>query len=115
MTLAVTGQDVMILGGMFAAATLVLLAATRCRLLLIRVGAVLAAAADCLGLVYFGWRPLFGGHHPPDTYFGTTMLFMGLLAGAILGAVEEGYRRVTRPPEAGRGFPVMPPRSDRSA
>ncbi len=82
------------------------LGAWRARLVFVKAGALLSAAMVCLGLAYFGLLPLFGGSHPPGTYFGATMLFVGITAAAILGAVEKGYRRATSAPkDEGRRFP----------
>jgi hypothetical protein len=110
MMLAVTGQDLFIIGGMLATAALGIFGAWRCELIFAKVGALASTLAVCLGLAYFGWKPLFGGSHPSETYFGATMLFVGFLGFAILGAVEESYRRITGTADVARDFPVVPPR-----
>lgn len=78
MVLAVNSQDLFILAAMFAAAAMGVTGAWRAKLVFIKAGAL--APAVCLGFAYFGWKPLFGGSHPPATYFGATMLFVGLMA-----------------------------------
>ena len=107
MILAVNLQDVFIIAGTLAAAVLGILGAVCARLVFVKAGLLLAALAIGLGLAYVGWKPLFGGSHPPDTYFGATMLLVGLLGSAMLGAVEESHRRMTRAADPGRGFPVI--------
>ena len=41
-------------------------------------GYVLATLTTCLGIVYFGWMPFFGGTYSHATYFGCIVLIMGL-------------------------------------
>ena len=115
MILAINSQDVLILTGMLAAVVLGVFGVARAKLVFVKVGLPLAVVAVCLGLAYFGWKPLFGGSHSPGTYFGTAMLFIGLIGSAALGAVEESHRRITSAAEPGRGFPVIPASRDPSA
>ena len=108
LAVAVVSQDFLIVAGMLTAGALGALGAWRAKLVFVKAGALLSALMVCLGLAYFGLLPLLGGSHPPGTYFGSTMLFLGLMGGAIVGAVEEGYRRVTSGGTDERhGFPVI--------
>jgi len=112
--LAVNSQDVFILAAMLTAGALAILGAWRAKLLFVKVGALLSAVMVCLGLAYFGWSPLFGGTHPPGTYFGATMLFLGLINSVIVGTIEESYRRTTGAGAAERrGFTVVPPQGEK--
>ena len=115
MMLAISSQDVFILTGMLAAVVLGLFGVARAKLVFVKLGLPLGVVAICLGLAYFGWKPLFGGSHAPGTYFGTAMLFIGLIGSAALGAVEESHRRITSAADPGRGFPVIPSPREPSA
>jgi hypothetical protein len=115
MILAVNAQDLFIIAGTLAAAALGILGAVGARLMFVKAGLLLAAVAIGLGLFNFGWKPLFGGSHPPDTYFGATMLLVGLLGAMALGAVEESHRRMTSAADPGRAFPVIASPRDPSA
>ncbi len=51
-------------------------------------GYVLATLTTCLGIVYFGWMPFFGGNHSHATYFGCIVLIMGLWGYILTGALN---------------------------
>lgn len=104
-TLAMNSRDVLILGGMLATIIGGCALIVWARLWPVRVGLVASGLAMGVGLAYFGYMPFGGGGHPPDVYFGCTMLCMGFLSGCILTALEA----VSHPqPEEPRGFPVEP-------
>ena len=105
LTLAVFSQDYIILSGMGVAISASLALAIFSRLLAVRLGSLVAAVTVCVGLAYFGWKPLFGGSHDPGIYFGCIMLFLGTLALLLLAAVEQSSRH----PARSHGFPVEPP------
>jgi hypothetical protein len=114
MVIAVT-RDVFILLGLVAAAGLGVVGAWMARLMFAKLGVVLCVAAVCVGLINSGWKPWLGGSYSERTYFGATMLLVGLLGLAIIGAIEESHRRLKSGVEPERGFPVMPPGPERPA
>jgi hypothetical protein len=112
MPLAITGYDIFIVGMMTVVILAGLLAIARATLYAVKAGAALSAACICVGFAYFGWYPLFGGQYGFDVYFGCALLFLGLLAAALLAAVEETYRRLTghaRSRDRRAAFPVVLP------
>lgn len=108
-------SDLLLVSVQFTAVAMGILGAWLAKLIFAKAGAVVSAAAVCLGLAYFGWRPLFGGDHPPSTFFGATMLFAGLVGLALVGAIEESHRRMTTTADPRSGFPVLPSRPKESA
>jgi hypothetical protein len=102
-------RDAMITIGMLLTVAGTLFACFRFRLVFTRIGFVISAVAVCVGLAYFGWLPLFGGSYSPDTFFGSVILYLGLLGLCLFATIEEVWLRLTVAPEAGRGFPVVQP------
>ena len=101
-------RDAIIITGMVVAVAGALFMVVRGRLIFTRIGFLISGVAICVGLAYFGWSPLFGGSHSPDTFFGSVILCVGLLGFCLFGAIEEIWRRLTAEPDARRGFPVVP-------
>jgi hypothetical protein len=100
-------RDAIIITCMLLTVIAALFACVRARLIFPRIGFVISAIAVCVRLTYFGWLPLFGGSHPPDTFFGSVILCIGLLGFCLFGAIEEIWRRLTVTPKPGHGFPVV--------
>lgn len=57
----------------------------------LRIACVLSAGAVCVGLSYFGWAPFWGGNHDVGTYFGTIMLWLGLMGFTITATMEQVF------------------------
>jgi len=100
-------SDVIIIGGMLLAIAGGVLACVRSRLLFPKIGFIFSAVAVCVGLANFGWRPLFGGIHTPDVYFGCVTCGLGMLGFCLFGAIEEVWRRFLAAPDERPGFPVV--------
>jgi hypothetical protein len=107
MLLAVVTQDFMILSGMSLALAAGIWIACTTPLILVRVGALLSVGPIGLGLANFGWKPFLGGRQFPDTYFGCTMLCVGILFMALFGSLEAVRRHLALPKAQPRGFPVL--------
>jgi hypothetical protein len=100
-------RDGVIISGMLLVVIAATFACFRSRLVFTKLGFLVSAAMVCLGLAYFGWLPLFGGTHPPETLFGCLVLCLGLFGFCLFGAIEEIWRRVIGTPDGTRGFPVI--------
>ncbi|MAX23014.1 MAG: hypothetical protein CMJ19_00805 [Phycisphaeraceae bacterium] len=61
-------------------------------------GYVLATLTTCLGIVYFGWMPFFGGTYSHATYFGCIVLIMGLWGYILTGAMNLLLKSETSAP-----------------
>jgi hypothetical protein len=105
-------SDVIIIGGMLLAIAGGVLACVRSRLVAPRIGFLLSAVVVCVGLANFGWRPLFGGGHTPDVYFGCVLCCLGLLGFCLFAAIEEVWRRFLAGPDDRPGFPVIQSRAE---
>lgn len=112
-------RDLILLLGIIGTIVGTIAACLKVRLYFAKGGMLVSGVAVFLGLANFGWMPLLGGTQYPDTYFGCTMLFMGLLGAALLGGVDEAFQRMEPAPLGERGFPVMigeqEPRAGRAA
>jgi hypothetical protein len=104
--LLVSSGDLIALTGMASAAVAAGFMVWRVHLVFSRLGCVLSAATVWLGLANDGWKPFFGGHYGEETYFGCTMLVLGVLAFLLFGAVDEVLWALA-PSDGHRGFPVI--------
>jgi len=113
MHVILASSDGIIFGGMFCAVLAGVAGVLKARLVFVRVGLVLCVVVVCLGLASFGWKPLFGGTQTMESYFGATMISIGLLCAAIFGAIEEFFRPFTDGDgDQRRGFAVVQPQKD---
>jgi len=103
--LAIGDRDVLIISGMFLGIGYAIYQAFRCWLFAVKCGVLVSCVAICLGLAYFGWIPLFGGSHDVSTYFGSIMLFLGILFTILFIAIDQATRKPQE--ENPRGFPVI--------
>jgi len=109
------GRDLFILAGMATTIIGTLAGCVVARIYFVKAGLILAGVSICVGLANFGWEPLFGGKQFADTYFGCTMLALGLLSACLLAGLEELLRRLSPVQTQHRGFPVIAVTPDKAA
>jgi hypothetical protein len=109
--LLISTGDIIALTGMASAAVAAGFMVWRVHLVFARLGCVLAAATVWLGLANHGWRPFFGGSYGNETYFGCTMLVLGVLAFLLFGAIDEVLWALA-PSDEQRAFPVITTEND---